>query len=68
MTEIRAANDEIIAAEEYELVTTPLMNASPTLVYEAWTNPNIWHSGGVRTGLRTRFTNLICGREEYGSL
>ncbi|GLI08858.1 activator of HSP90 ATPase [Paenibacillus tyrfis] len=39
MTEKHAANNEIIATEEYELVTTRLMNASSTLVCEAWTIP-----------------------------
>ncbi|WP_019419112.1 SRPBCC family protein [Paenibacillus sp. OSY-SE] len=39
MTENRAANNEISAAEEYELVTTRVINASPALVYEAWTKP-----------------------------
>ncbi|WP_430109589.1 SRPBCC family protein [Paenibacillus sp. B1-33] len=39
MTENRAANSEFSRAEENELVTTRVMNASPALVYEAWTKP-----------------------------
>lgn len=39
MTENHAANCEISVAEEYELVTTRVINASPSLVYEAWTKP-----------------------------
>lgn len=37
MTEKRASNNEISAAQEYEFVATRVMNASPALVYEAWT-------------------------------
>lgn len=39
MTENLAANNEINGAEEYELVTTRVLNASPALVYKAWTKP-----------------------------
>ncbi|TQR41108.1 SRPBCC family protein [Paenibacillus popilliae] len=39
MTENHAANSETSSAEEYELVTTRVINASPALVYEAWTKP-----------------------------
>ncbi|NOV03663.1 SRPBCC family protein [Paenibacillus planticolens] len=39
MSENRTPNSEISAVEEYELVTTRVMNASPALVYEAWTKP-----------------------------
>ena len=39
MTENHAANSETSSAEEYELVTTRVMNAPPSLVFEAWTKP-----------------------------
>lgn len=39
MTENRTATNEISAAEENEFVASRVMNASPALVYEAWTKP-----------------------------
>jgi len=39
MTENREANNESSEAQAYECVATRVMNASPALVYEAWTKP-----------------------------
>ncbi|MBD2867501.1 SRPBCC family protein [Paenibacillus arenilitoris] len=39
MTENDAANNENSATDKFEFVSTRVLNASPALVYEAWTNP-----------------------------
>lgn len=39
MTENGTANNEASTAENYEFVSTRVMDASPALVYEAWAKP-----------------------------
>ncbi|CAG7646023.1 hypothetical protein PAESOLCIP111_05081 [Paenibacillus solanacearum] len=68
MTEQHAANREISAAEDCEFVNTRVINASPALVYEAWTKPehlaqwwgpngftNTFHTFDLRPGGKWEF-------------